>query len=126
MTKQTGILLSAIVFASLGLAVTARAHDSGAVTVLRGAAVERAGNASNGIAGVTVVRGQPAAKVAAKYASPMDKVPHRRTLRVTGGGTLWIVDGNGKRLTACQVRNTTQVGGRRIRCIDRALPRNTF
>ena len=119
MKTQINIVLGA----AMGLAAfagpvvaPAAAQGSGSVVIYRGAEVEtvRFDNRS----GVTVERGQPAAKPVA----PVRKAAHKRSRRVIAGNTLWIVDGKGRRLIACQVRSTTQVGGRRIRCIRRALP----
>ena len=116
MKKQVSMLFAA----AMGVAAFAgpvAAQGNGSVVVYRGAEAEtvRFDNRS----GVTVVRGQPAAKLV----EPVRKAAHTRVRRIRAGNTLWVVDGRGKRLVACQIRNTTQVGDRRIRCISRALPK---
>jgi len=115
MKSQTGLFLAA----ALGSAVLTgpvQAQDGGSVVIYRGAQAEtvRFDNRS----GVTVVRGEPAAKPA----EPVQPAVLSGARRVVAGDTLWIVDGTTERLVACELRRTTQVGGRRIRCIDRRLP----
>jgi hypothetical protein len=112
MTTQTGVFLAA----ALGLAAlagAAQADEGGSVVIHRGADAQtvRFGDGS----GITVVRGQPAPK-------PAEPAPPAAWAgQAIAGDTLWLVDGAGERLVACQVRYTTQVGARRIRCIDGAL-----
>ncbi|MHA1600923.1 MAG: hypothetical protein ACTSW2_08850 [Alphaproteobacteria bacterium] len=115
MKKRTGFLLAAAVGLTV-LAGPVQAQDSGSVVIYRGSQAEtvRFDNRS----GVTVVRGQPAVKPVA----PVRPYAHSKIRRVSAGGTLWIVDGGAKRLVACRLQNTTQVGGRRIRCTERSLP----
>lgn len=106
--------------AALGLmmfAAPALAQDGGAVTIYRGAQAETV--RFDNRAGVTVVRGQPAAQ----SAEPLVRHAAWHALgRTVAGDTLWIVDGKTERLLACELRPTTQVGERRIRCVERALP----
>lgn len=118
MKKQIGGVLAA----AMGLAVLAgpvaapaEAQSSGSVVIYRGAEVETVRFDNRG--GVTVMRGQPAAK----FVAPVRKAAHTRARRAIAGNTLWIVDRRAKRLVACQVLSTTQVGGRRIRCIRRKM-----
>jgi len=115
MKTQTGVFL-AVAMGLAALAGPTRAQDSGSVVIYRGAQVEtvRFDNRS----GVTVVRGEPAAKpVEPAYPAVLSGAG-----RIVAGDTLWIVDEGDRRIVACELRRTTQVGGRRIRCIDRALP----
>ena len=115
MKKQTSVLLAtAICLAALAGPVAAQ--DSGSVVIYRGAEMETVRFDNRG--GVKVVRGQPAAKPV----EPAHPYAHSTVRRVTAGGTLWIVDGGAKRLVACRLQHTTQVGGRRIRCTERSLP----
>ena len=115
MKKQTSMALAAAVSMTI-LAGPVAAHDSGSVVIHRGATVEtvRFDNQS----GVMVMRGQPAVKSVA----PARPYVHSKIRRVSAGGTLWIVDAENDRLFACELRNTTQVGGRNIRCRSRRLP----
>jgi hypothetical protein len=104
----------------LGLVLCAapvQAQEGGAVTIYRGAQAETVRFTDQG--GVTVVRGQPAAQ---PDATPEDLAARHKLGRTVAGDTLWIVDPKTDRLLACELRRTTQVGERRIRCTERALP----
>jgi hypothetical protein len=50
------------------------------------------------------------------------RVHHRKGPRPKAGETLWLVDKAGGRLTACQMHKTGDVGGYRLRCVERDLP----
>lgn len=115
MKTQTGIFLAAT-FGLVVLAGPTQAQDSGSVMIYRGAQAETVRFDNRG--GVTVVRGEPAAKPA----EPAYPAVLSGARRVVAGDTLWIVDDGDRRVVACELRRTTQVGGRKIRCIDRALP----
>ena len=116
MKKPTSVLFATALLVSATFACMAQAQGNGSIVVFRGAETETVRFDNRG--GVTVVRGQPAANPV----EPVRKAAHPSVRRIRAGNTLWVVDGGGKRLVACQVRNTTQVDGRRIRCVDRALP----
>ena len=115
MKTQTGIFLAAT-FGLAVLAGQAQAQNSGSVVIYRGAQAETVRFDNRG--GVTVVRGEPAAKPA----EPVYPAVRSDAGRVVAGDTLWIVDESDRRIVACELRRTTQVGGRKIRCIDRRLP----
>ena len=115
MKKQTSVLFAA----AMGLVIfagAAQAQGNGSIVIYRGATAETVrfdhGN------GVIVERGQPPAK----RMVPVRKAAHASIRRVTAGDTLWIVDAKTERLFACELRNTTQVDGRKIRCRSRRLP----
>ncbi len=117
MQKRISVLFAAVI----GLAAFAgpvAADGNGSMVVFRGADAETVRFDTRG--GVTVVRGQPVVKPV----QPVHKAAYTSIRRIRAGNTLWVVDGGGKRLVACQVRNTTQVGERRIRCTGRALPKS--
>ena len=115
MPKHSGrIGAAAVVLAALTVGV-AQAQDGGAVAVQRGAQSESVRFSSAG--GVKVERGQPPARQTA-ISEAADFLP---TTVVAAGETLWIVDDDGTRLRACEVRVTTQLGGRTIRCTAAAL-----
>lgn len=117
MTNHTSILIAATAAMALAaFTAPAAAQDAGSVIIYRGAQAETVRFDDRG--GVTVVRGQPAAQPA----EPAYPAARRKVDRTVAGDTLWIVDGEADRLFACELRRTTQVGGRRIRCIERALP----
>ena len=97
-----------------------------AVLVFRGAAVEAVnlGAAALGASsGVDVVRGNPV-----QPPKPPPPYPFRIAkalspeIEILGGDRVWFVDRLGDRLTACNLRNTTQVGRRAIRCRTRRIP----
>jgi|GEM_PF-4354300 len=116
MKKQTSVVIAAVILVSATFAGTAQAQGNGSIVIYRGATAEtvRFDNRS----GVTVARGQPAVK----HAEPVRKVAHSNVRRMTAGDTLWIVDSKTDRLFACELRYTTQVSGRKIRCRSRRLP----
>jgi hypothetical protein len=116
MSKHTGAIIAGAMSLAL-FAVPALAQEGGAVTIYRGAQVETVRFDNRG--GVTVVRGQPAARVAEARERSVTRYKFGRTV---AGDTLWIVDTKTERLLACELRRTTQVGERRIRCVERALP----
>ena len=106
--------------AALGLVLCAApvlAQEGGAVTIIRGAQVETVRFTDQG--GVTVIRGQPAAQ---PDATPEHWAARHKLGRTAAGDTLWLIDEQTDRLIACELRRTTQVGERRIRCVERALP----
>jgi hypothetical protein len=116
MPKHSGRIAAAVVLAALTAATAqAQAQDGGAVVVQRGTQSETVRFTTAG--GVTVERGQPAAKAAVLLeAAGLPPISV-----VAAGDTLWIVDEDGSRLRACEVRATTQVGERTIRCTETAL-----
>ncbi len=115
MKAKTGIfltgMLSWVVFAGPALA-----HDGTEVTIYRGAQAETVH--LNESTGVAVMRGQPVSELPAQTA----RYTHKPVAHMDAGNTLWIVDSESDRLFACELRNTTQVGGRKIRCRSRRLP----
>ena len=116
MSKHTGAIIAGAMSLAL-FAVPAAAQDGGAVTIYRGVQVETVRFTNQGA--VTVVRGQPAAHPA----ELQERSGARHKIgRTVAGDTLWIVDTKTDRLLACELRRTTQVGERRIRCVERALP----
>lgn len=114
MPKHSGGIAAAAVLAVL-CARAAQAQDGGAVQVLRGAQSEMVRFDFAG--GVKVERGQPPVRVVI----PKPETGPAPATVVGAGETLWIVDDGGARLRACEVRVTTQVGGRVIRCTETAL-----
>jgi len=112
MPRHSGRIAAAAVVLAALTAANAQAQDGGAVVVLRGAQSETVRFTTAG--GVKVERGQPPAKpVAIPETAGLPSVTV-----VAAGETLWIVDEAGTRLRACEVRATTQVGRRTIRCIE--------
>jgi hypothetical protein len=110
-------VLAAVALGFVMGATPALAQDGGAVTIYRGAQAETV--RFDNRAGVTVVRGQPAAQPAVST----ERRAGRHTFgRTVAGDTLWIVDAKTERLVACELYRTTQVGERRIGCVERALP----
>jgi len=115
MKANTGIFL-ATTFGFVVFAGPAPAHDGTEVTIYRGAQAETVH--LNESTGVTVMRGQPVTELPAQ----MTRYEHRPVAQTAAGNTLWIVDSESDRLFACELRNTTQVGVRKIRCRSRRLP----
>jgi hypothetical protein len=97
----------------LVLAVPAWAAGD-AVSVHRGAAVT---GPAAGQGGVRVDRGHaaPSTPKAEAIALPV-------ALEVVGGQSLWFIDTDANKLTACVTRRSTQVGRDYIRCTTRGLP----
>lgn len=114
MPRYSGRMAAAAVLAVLA-AGAAQAQDGGAVQVLRGVQGETV--RVDTVGGVKVERGQPPVR---SVVPKQDSGPAPATV-VGAGETLWIVDDGGTRLRACEVRVTTQVGGRVIRCTETAL-----
>ena len=118
------------------LAATPSAAHSDDIQVLRGAQVAGAVIAApQGTAGVQLLHGvalqtpKAAGKHHARHQAGKraqhagaKRMHHGKRLRAKAGETLWLVDKAGGRLTACQMHKTGDVGGYRLRCVDRGLP----
>lgn len=113
------------------LAATPAAAHSDDIQVLRGARAQSAAiSAPQGAAGVQLLfgvalqapnaAGQPKHQGARHQAGK--RMHHRKSPRAKAGETLWLVDKAGGRLTACQMHKTGDVGGYRLRCVERDLP----
>ncbi len=80
----------------------------------------RGGNADTKVAtvttegGIQVFRG-PGSKPTIR------PVPKPRPIRLGNGENLWIVDSANKKITGCELRNSTQVATSIIRCTTRKL-----
>lgn len=104
---------------SAGLRYRPRGWTVG-LAVFSGTFLLAAGSVSAQGTGPEILRGSvappPPAKVepAAGYEAEL----------MTAGERLWIVDRDGKKLTACRLINTIYVGGQAIRCTTRKLPRS--
>ena len=48
-------------------------------------------------------------------------VPKPQTIRVVGGDNIWLIDRAKRKITGCEIRNSTQVGASQIRCTTRRL-----
>ncbi|MFQ5776127.1 MAG: hypothetical protein ACE5GS_16530 [Kiloniellaceae bacterium] len=116
-TAIAGMALAAGAIALLSVPDAAGAASRDVVTVHRGAAVETLGPGTPGAApagAVEVVRGAPLVTAPA--------APAAAAVRALAGRTLWLVDREQDRLTACHLRDSTQVGRRVVRCWSRPLP----
>ncbi|MEE8189889.1 MAG: hypothetical protein V3T80_11820 [Kiloniellales bacterium] len=121
------------------LAATPAAAHSDDIQILRGAQVQSAAlSAPQGAAGVQLLHGvalqapdaagQPKHQGARHHAGKRayhkgaKRMHHRKSPRPKAGETLWLVDTASGRLTACQMHKTGDVGGYRLRCVERDLP----
>ncbi len=118
------------------LAATPAAAHSDDIQVQRGARAQSAAlTAQKSAAGVQLLFGVAlqAPKAAGKhhlrhqagkraYHKGAKRMHHRKGPRPKAGETLWLVDKAGGRLTACQMHKTGDVGGYRLRCVERDLP----
>ncbi len=105
-----GAALAAVFLLTAAPAVGAA--ETGTVTVHRGATAAKLSFPTTGP--VQVQRGPAIETLAYKPRAAMAP-------KVLAGERLWFVDGGSGRLTACTLRKTTQVGGKRIRCYSRNL-----
>lgn len=98
-------LIAVALLVALGLAASNADAD---VTVHRGSAVE---TVDTGRTEAVVLRGGGSLRdrTAPAEAKPLG-------IRVTAGKTLWLVDEEGRNVTACSLRNATYAGTRRIVC----------
>lgn len=87
---------------------------SDAVTVHRGATVT---GPTSGQRNVQIERGH-----AAPASPKAEAVAMLALLKVVGGRSLWFIDTETDKLTACVTRRSTQVGRDYIRCTTRGLP----
>ena len=97
----------------VGLAVPALAQTDGSgVSVIRGA-----DPTAPTVAGVTIIRGQPAQQA---QVQPRPR-PTPQPQVVAAGDEFWLYDPENDRLTACNFRRGLNVGAREIRCFSRTL-----
>ena len=119
MMKTTAAPLAAAVLLAGALAASSSAQAASVEVVNPQSA------ASAGTDKVEVLRGEPVA--VPKSPPPYQLLGMTKSLspdiEMVGGKRLWFVDKTGDRLMACELRKTTQVSGRVIRCRSRELPR---
>lgn len=113
--KVWAIVVFSCVMAGMLAAHTVAAQ--GGVLIHRGAETEVLGNAAK-VRGVELDRGEAPARKAspAPYPQTATTAP-----QLSSGQNLWIVDEGGKRVKACRLAVTTQIGERVIRCFDRQV-----
>jgi hypothetical protein len=79
-------------------------------------AVFRGGSDAEDVPPLPIVRGSA---VEAALALP---AAEEEGLVILSGERLWLVDTDRGTVTACEVRSTTSVSSRRVRCTDTSLP----
>jgi hypothetical protein len=91
------------------LALTA-ATASADVTIYRGGTPE---TVATGGTKAVVLRGSGSLRSKAAPTAPQARYAH-----VTAGETLWLVDADGSKVTACSLQDSGYVGRRRIVCVQ--------
>ena len=103
------------VIGALLVMVAAGAEAASEVTIFRGAATQIV--ATGRLVGVpTVLRGGGSVILPRSAPAPDPRLARAAYPNVTAGRTLWLVDQERRRITACYLRGTGYVDRRRIRC----------
>lgn len=118
-TAGAAAVLVAGAIALIGAVPQGVAAPAGTLTVHRAETVDVIRFTGGANREVEVVRGPAIVPSVARAAMAEARVPERFAM---AGHRVWLIDRQRDRLTACYLRDSTQVGRRVIRCTSRRLP----